>query len=250
MGNNFVPLSPVGPAFLDYAHFGPAFFTWHRWFHIFFEYEIQAMLQTMGRVDYHKFRLPYWDWRGEIQRSYGLPSEQLFTFNRFGETRNVSNRPIVFGDLLRDGWNTVCMDTPEEICDPSIITFFLQRCPFTGDPNLCHSSNPDWPTMQEVNELLNINNYAKPPFNIFSVDSFRGVADFKLLETIEACREDLYCACIPGGPECDVPNNATSVTKLTGGVHTKVCTLYTKRAFLYVTVYAEIGHLSSKLILR
>ena len=90
----------VAPDYLDYGHTGPAFFMWHRWYHVFFEHEIQSMLQIMGRADYHKFRFPYWDWRGEIQRSYGLPSEQLLSFNRFGETRNVSNRPIVFGGLV------------------------------------------------------------------------------------------------------------------------------------------------------
>ena len=73
---------------------------------------------AMGRVDYHKFRLPYWDWRGEIQRSYGLPSEQLFTLDRFGETRNISNRPVVFGELVGDDWNAICISTPEEICNP------------------------------------------------------------------------------------------------------------------------------------
>ena len=214
----------VSPDSLDYAHIGPGFFTWHRWYHVFFEYEIQAMLQAMGRVDYHKFRLPYWDWRWEIQRSYGLPSEQLFTLDRFGETRNISNRPVVFGELVGDDWNAICISTPEEICNPNIVTYALQRCPFTGDPNLCHSSNPDWPTMQQVNELLEIRDYATPPFNISSTGSFRSMGDFIELDSIEECRKDIYCRCIPGGVDCDVPNDSPARRISAVAVHSKVNT--------------------------
>ena len=51
--------------FLDYAHFGPAFITWHRHLNIVFEYEVQWMLQRMGRSDYHTYRSPYFDWRSD-----------------------------------------------------------------------------------------------------------------------------------------------------------------------------------------
>lgn len=203
-----------------YAHFGPAFFTWHRWFNAFLENEIQAILKDMGREDYYKFRLPYWDWRREIQRSYGLPSEQLFTFDRFGETRNISNRPIVFGELA-DGWNAICMNTRDEICDPNIITGFFQRCPFTRDPNLCRSINPDWPTMQDVNDLMEYNDYSVPPYNVSALDSFRGHADFIQITDIDQCREDIYCICLPGGPLCEV-EQTNDIQMLTTGVHAKV----------------------------
>jgi hypothetical protein len=163
------------PDYIDYAHIGPAFFTWHRLFHIFLENEIQAMLEAMGREDYYKFRLPYWDWRRGIQTSYGLPSEELFSFSRFGETRNVSNSPVVFGDLVGD-WNAVCHATPE-ICNPNIPTGYIQRCPFIGNPILCHSSNPDWPSLQEVNELFKLEDYAVEPYDLYSVNSLGAVVD-------------------------------------------------------------------------
>ena len=181
------------------------------------------MLQAMGRTDYYKFRFPYWDWRGEIQRSYGLPSEQLFSINRLGETRNVSNRPIVYGNLVADDWNTYCLDTPVEICDPNVVTDFLQRCPFTSDPNLCHSSNPDWPSMQEVNDLLELEYYEEPSNNFLGSVSLRGIADFFPASSIEACREDSYCICLPvGGVQCDVDNNSSDIITITVGVHSKV----------------------------
>ena len=211
----------VSPNSIDYAHMGPAFFTWHRWFHVFFETEVQAMLQAMGRGDYHKFRFPYWDWRGEIQRSYGLPSEKLFTFDRFGEIRNISNHAVVFGDMLGDDWTTICLDNFYALCDPNNSTGSLQRCPFTGDPNLCHSSNPDWPTMQDVNDLIEFYEYETPPFNYLATNSVRPDADYISVSSIEECREDLYCQCVPGGAQCldDSPEII-----VTAGVHTMVRT--------------------------
>ena len=183
-----------------------------------------SMKYSMGRDDYHKFRFPYWDWRVEIQRSYGLPSEELFTFNRLGETRNISNRPVVFGDLVRDDWKGVCLDQAGVICDPSSIFGSLQRCPFTGDPNLCHSSNPDWPTMQEVNDALGFDNYEVQPFNVFATNSFRGHIDFFVkTSSMKECREDIYCQCIPGGINCeDLPTNNSSVILLNPGIHERV----------------------------
>ena len=213
----------VSPTYLDYAHNGPAFFTWHRWWHVFLEAEIQAMLEAMGREDYFKFRLPFWDWRREIQTSYGLPSEQLFTFNRFGETRNISNRPVVFGDIV-DGWNTICHFTPEQICDPNIPTGGIQRCPFIGNPILCHSSNPDWPTMQEVNRALEAEFYIVEPYDRLSVNSVYDRVDFNFTMGVEACRQEGYCSCVPTGDvRCEgIPDDATGVTVAATGVHPKV----------------------------
>ena len=89
---------------MDYAHAGPAYPTWHKYFNLWLEWKIQHMLKSMGQVDYHTFRLPYWDWRIEIQwSSNGILSEDLFTANRLGETRNISGFPHVFGDIIGDG---------------------------------------------------------------------------------------------------------------------------------------------------
>ena len=200
------------------------------------------MLQTMGRADYHRFRFPYWDWRGEIQRSYGLPSEQLFSFNRFGETRNVSNRPIVFGDLV-DGWNTICIETPVEICNPNIVTGVLQRCPLTDDPYLCHSSNPDWPTMQQVNIILEQTDYAVPAFDGLATESLSGRIDVEPLSSIEECRQNLYCECIPGGINCDMPNDSnSSVLLFNNGVHPKVQCLVHKYFNKVCILFIIISH--------
>ena len=66
---------------------------------LWLEWELQGMLQNMGQQDYHTFRLPIWDWRIEIQKTIGIRSEELFTEERLGATRNVSGYPRVFGAI-------------------------------------------------------------------------------------------------------------------------------------------------------
>ena len=207
--------------FLDYAHTGPAFYTWHRLFHLVFESEIQEMLKAMGRENYHMFRFPYWDWRLEIQRSYGMTSDELFSFNRLGETRNVSGRPVVFGDLIGEGWDTICLVMFGQICDPTVSTGPLQRCPFT-QPNLCSSTNPDWPKMQEVNQAMEFEELETPPYTIRSVNCMRAFADFPYVPDIEECQRDPYCQCTPGGAQCNITDPEISVFPFTCGMHAKV----------------------------
>ena len=185
------------------------------------------MLQRLGRNDYHSFRLPYWDWRVEIQRSSsGIPAEELFTESRFGATRSVNGFPHVVGDIVGpNGWNdTLCAFKKFQICDPNEETGPLQRCPFTGT-NPCHSSNPDWPTIKQVNEAISLTTYDSPPYNISSKTGFRPFIDFDIHDDLEECRNDRMCFCFPhGGNDCDVtaiPSNA-SVAAYNSEMHTDV----------------------------
>jgi len=108
---------------IDYAHFGPSFNTWHRYFNLWLEWEIQQMLQNTGHANYHAFRLPYWDWRIEIQNSTGIRVEDILTEKRFGATRNVSGFPLVVGDIVGpNGWDTLCTHILFQLCDPNIST--------------------------------------------------------------------------------------------------------------------------------
>lgn len=181
------------------------------------------MLQSMGQRDYYTFRLPYWDWRIEIQKSFGVSSEELFTENRLGTTRNVSGFPHVFGTLYEDGWETICWLQLLEICDPRISTGPLQRCPFTGtDP--CSSSNPDWPTVQQVIDALDVDVYDAPPYNILSPNGFRSFVDFRIgneSDVIE-CRKNRTCMCFLGGPNCIPDDGGILGPPLTAHMHTLV----------------------------
>ena len=171
------------------------------------------MLKGIGQADYHTFGLPYWDWRAEIQKTTGIAAEELFTKQRFGATQNINGYPRVVGDIVEpDGWDSLCILTPFEVCDPNINTGPLQRCPFTGN-NPCSSDNPDWPTIKEVNDALAIDFYDSPPYNLFSRDGYRAFIDFSITDDYEACRNNRMCMCIPyGGSQCNltvVPPNVT-----------------------------------------
>lgn len=206
---------------LDYSHTGPGFFTWHRLLNLNFEWLIQGMLQDMGRNDYYTFRLPYWDWRTEWQKSpMGVSSEELFSLNRLGETRNVSGYPRVFGSLFNDGWDTICWLQPGKICDPRISTGPLQRCPFTGtDP--CSSDNPDWPNNEDLQNALSFNIFDVPNYNIMSMDGFRNYVDGNVSLDIEGCRTNRMCQCFPGGAQCSVTDGP--VIAFDSQMHAKVC---------------------------
>ncbi len=182
------------------------------------------MLRNMNRSDYHTFRLPYWDWRSEIQTSIGVKSEDLFSENRLGETRNVTGFPQVFGTLYNGTWETICWLQLGTICDPRVNSGPLQRCPFTGtDP--CLSSNPDWPTLQNVNKALDFDEYDAPPYFFSSSDSaFRFFVDFSVNNDTEACRNNRMCACQPGGPDC-IAVNGTLGPAFTGQMHFTVSAL-------------------------
>ena len=211
-------MSPV-----DYAHTGPAFITWHRHMNLWLESETQWMLKTLGRLNYHTFRAPYWDWRRENQLGSGISAEDLFVENRLGYTNYTSGLPIVFGPLYED-WETVCWLQVGQICDPTQTTGRLQRCPL---PDRCISTNPDWPTRQEINAALNFEMFDSPPWNIAAMDGVRSFIDFDVTRDFEACRNDRMCFCISGinpgrDPNCTVTDDVFSVA-LSANMHTVVC---------------------------
>ena len=212
----------------DYAHFGPSFNTWHRYYSLWLEWEIQYILKSEGHPDYHSFRLPYWDWRAEIQKSTGIRAEELFTESKLGATHNVDGFPIVVGDIVGpNGWDSLCYRVYSKICDPNKSTGALRRCPFTGN-NPCSSDNPDWPTIQQVNDVIAINTYDEHPYNLLTRTGYRASIDFNITNNLEECRDDRMCMCQPfGGSECDLTNVAKPLRSIVAAfksrLHTDVC---------------------------
>jgi len=183
------------------------------------------MLKSLGHANYYSYRLPYWDWRVEIQKSTGIPVEELFIESRFGATKNVSGFPRVVGDMYGpDGWESLCSRLFGEVCNPNIKTGPLQRCPFTGN-NPCNSNNPDWPTIKQVNDALAIDTYDSPPYNISSKTGYRAFVDFDIHDDLEECRNDRLCQCMPyGGTNCDLSTvpDGVSVAAYNSQMHTDV----------------------------
>ena len=136
----------------DYAHESTGFLTWHRQFLLWFEWEVQYMLESMRRDDYYVFRIPYWDWRKEEQTDDNSP----FKSNRLGETVNNNGLPQVHGDLhstFLNNWQTICWEKEKSygICNPQVSTGQLQRCPMKES---CSSKNELWPSSDNVNNTL------------------------------------------------------------------------------------------------
>ncbi len=150
------------------------------------------MLHEMGQPDYAAFRLPYWDWRVEIQNSIGITIDDLFTDKRLGYTQEINERPIVAGSLFEDGWNTSCWLMLGTICDPRVSTGALQRCPL---PDSCTISNPNWSTLQNVYDAMEFDVYDVPPYNSISADGFRNFLDFKVGSDLAECNANGLCFC-------------------------------------------------------
>ena len=175
---------------VDYAHESTGFPTWHRHYLLWLEWEIQYMLKSSRPYDHHKFRLPYWDWRRELQTEENSP----FKEKRLGQTINsTAGLPIVNGSLYDGGWYTVCWPNSMEeinvssaICNPNTPTRLLQRCP---DQDRCAVGNETWPSLQDVNDALGgYNIYDEDPFSQLSNSSFRNI-----LQQYNDCDGNVMC---------------------------------------------------------
>lgn len=175
------------------------------------------MLQNMGRPNYHTFRFHYWDWRREIQVER---ADDIFLINRLGITRpNGNNQPQVYGDLFNSSWDTICwyggsgnvVESKGTICNPQNKTGPLLRCPFLPGRNVCDSSNPDWPTLTNVNTAISKPTYDTESYNRTTTeDSFRNFMEgFDGSVSVEECSNSALCSCNVGGVDC-VGNNADS----------------------------------------
>ena len=162
------------------------------------------MLKSMGHDDYYTFRIPYWDWRKEMQTDSNSP----FQRDRLGETVNINGLPQVHGgEVFPSNWQTICWDKSENkshtICNPQVPTGQLQRCPLSEDS--CNSGNPLWPTDKDIQTALSLKSYDTSPFKEASMDSFRNQLEgFKPLfnDSVQFCREDKLCLCTKGNENC------------------------------------------------
>ena len=92
---------------VDFAHEGPSFLTWHRYYLLLIEREFGRIAERIGSPlnwNRYTFTLPYWDWRGtkKVRR-------HIFHPFYFGTFTKGANRSSVSGILFdNDNWPTVC----------------------------------------------------------------------------------------------------------------------------------------------
>ena len=159
------------------------------------------MLKSMGRSNYHTFRLPYWDWRKERLTQPGASS--IFAYDKLGVT-NENDMSRVSGQLFEPDWETVCWSNSYSICDPSRATSdHLRRCPTVDNSNSCRSNNPDWPSKANVDMAINMQQYDTSLYGKFAEESFRNFMEgFDPDISREDCAENRLCQC-GMNPRCD-----------------------------------------------
>ena len=190
---------------VDYAHEATGFPTWHRQYLLWFEMEIQWMLQARGDPNYHTFRVPYWDWRKNNR------SDEVFRSNRLGNSSlNENNQSLVSGDLFSDGWDTICWYNGSgnviiqkgTICNPNNKTGPLLRCPHSN--NFCNDSHPNWPTNGDVDKAIKKPLYDTESYNRSATDkSFRNFMEgFDGSVSTNECASNGLCMCEERGDDC------------------------------------------------
>ena len=151
--------------FMDFAHQGQGFPTWHRLYLLAWERALQEM---SGDEDY---AIPFWDWT-ESEKCE-ICSEELLG--------NTSSNGDVVGKYFED-WLTICypLETNgtnnSNLCDPNAKTGKLKRSP-AGMQKQMNGLNMTLPTKKEVAFALRFETYDLPPFSEESSCSFRNLLE-------------------------------------------------------------------------
>ena len=146
--------TPGSPGFMiGWAHNSTAFFPWHRELLLQFENDLQRINETVT--------IPYWDWTDSSSSPF---TSNFLGTNGIGVDNQVQDGP--FAANASAHWTLNVKDSPT---DPN----FLQRN-IGGD-----SSASSLPTTTQVNRVLDIAIYDKPPW-MLNTRSFRSGAEYEL----------------------------------------------------------------------
>jgi len=113
---------PQNPAFTPgWAHYGPAFFPWHRILLYEFEKELQSVIPTVT--------IPYWDWTD--------PASSPFTPDFLGGAGTGPSGKVLPADgpFAHDGPNAWVLHVVDRVGDPDYLQRYLNRAdPQAGGP--------------------------------------------------------------------------------------------------------------------
>ena len=152
--------------FMDFAHRGQGFLTWHRLYLLAWE---RALQDLSGDEDY---AVPFWDWTASEKCE--ICSDKLLG--------NVSSNGDVVGKYFAD-WTTLCypwgpnlnVTDKTKLCNPRVKTGKLKRSPVQKThPN---GFNRAFPTKKEVEFALRFETFDLPPFSRESSCSFRNLLE-------------------------------------------------------------------------
>ena len=165
----------------DYAHESVGFLTWHRIYLLWFEREMQILLND------DSFTVRYWDWTVPENRNV------LFVSNKLGES---AANGTVTGDLM-SSWYLVCVDSTgtavrERVCDPTTTpgNHRVVRC---GVNAQCGSTH--WPDEANVKRALN------------DFKNYRTTANPNIANKYDTMSFSNYFEGFAVDDECDVPES-------------------------------------------
>ncbi|KAL5509473.1 hypothetical protein EMCRGX_G004856 [Ephydatia muelleri] len=120
----------------DYGHEASGFLTWHRILLLWFEREIQIMIND------DSFSLPYWDWTKPENRKSVLSNDWYGS----SVNGNIQGRFAAWQTICWNKADLTC-DRKGILCDPTITTGLLRRCPVDA---ACNENSRLWPTQRDV----------------------------------------------------------------------------------------------------
>nr|XP_039267892.1 tyrosinase-like [Styela clava] len=147
----------------DYAHEGPAFLPWHRYFLLKWENEVRELMGKPG------FTIPYWDWR---------ESETCEVCNdEFMGGRSSNNVNLISNESVFSKWQVICTKDDEYIlngkqCDGEPEGPLLRNFG-AYDPSVIAGL----PTTEDVRTSLRFSAYETFPYNRVAHGSFRNVIE-------------------------------------------------------------------------
>lgn len=150
----------------DYAHAGPAFLPWHRYFMLKWESEFVANI-----VKEPDFAIPYWDWRQT--NTCDVCTDRLFG------AKNLSLPQFIRNASVFSAWKTICTKTGED--DYQLVGM---QCDGTPEAPLLRNYgeyddalSSGLPSSADVWTSLRFSRYETPPFNKSSNGSFRNIME-------------------------------------------------------------------------
>nr|BAC76424.1 tyrosinase [Halocynthia roretzi] len=149
---------------LDYAHEGPSFLPWHRYFLLKWEEEIRNVV-----LNSESFGLPYWDWTAS--QDCDMCSDEYFG------GRNPSDDKLLSEGSVFSQWDIICTKLDQ-------YTLNGQQCAGEKEGPLLRNfgnydpqRSSDIPTREEVEQSLRFSTYDTFPYDNSSNQSFRNILE-------------------------------------------------------------------------
>ena len=114
------------------------------------------------------FSLPYWDWTKPENRKPVLSNDWYGS----SVNGNIQGRFAAWQTICWNKTDLTC-DRKGILCDPTITTGLLRRCPVDA---ACNENSQLWPTQKDVDVAVSMPNYDSSPYS-FASTGFRGYAE-------------------------------------------------------------------------